>query len=99
MADKFLESKTGRLLRSIEERLREGHLLNAIFMGTELMQEMLREHGQIRHGKQKDVSWLSDMIQKPVNPSKKERLAALTAEIRQLKQQIQWVKSNDGKPQ
>ena len=54
----FDDSACGRILKGIEERLRDGHLLNAIYMSTELQQAMLKEHGKIRHGEQKDVSWL-----------------------------------------
>lgn len=58
--DRFASSECGRLLLGIEQRLREGHLLNAIYMSTELQQAMLKEHGKIRHGEQYDVSWLQE---------------------------------------
>jgi len=58
MSDNFEASDCGRLLRGIEERLRKGGLLNAIYMTTELQQAMLKEFRKIRHGEQNDVSWL-----------------------------------------
>jgi hypothetical protein len=56
---RFEASECGRLLRRVTTRLKEGHLYNAVYQITELQQAVLREIGQIRHGKQTDASWLA----------------------------------------
>lgn len=57
--DRFAASRCGVILRRLTEKLETGHLLNAIYESTELQQAMLKEFGEIRHGRQKDVSWLN----------------------------------------
>ena len=61
----FEESQCASKLRGISDRLREGHLYNALYMTTELQQDILREIGKIRHGEQDDASWLVRPSQPP----------------------------------
>jgi hypothetical protein len=58
MAIDFSETRCGIVLRRLTVKLPEGHLLNALYECTELQQEILKELGKIRHGEQRDASWL-----------------------------------------